>query len=227
MRLLIVEDDDRGGRYLVRGLSESGHIVDRASDGETGLALALEGIYDVLIVDRRLPALDGIALVQRLRKQGVATPVLMLSAIASAADRVAGLRAGCDDYLAKPYAFAEVLARVEGLARRADKARGQAVLQVADLTLDTQARRASRGGHTIDLQHREFLLLEHLMRRAGQVVTRSMLLEAAWDYDFEPRGNIIDMHMHRLRRKIDHAFGHQLIHTIPGAGYMIGGREPL
>jgi two-component system, OmpR family, response regulator len=150
----------------------------------------------------------------------------MLSAIASAADRVAGLRGGCDDYLPKPYAFAEVLARVEGLARRADKARGQAVLQVADLTLDTRARIASRGGHTIDLQHREFLLLEHLMRHAGQVVTRSMLLEAAWDYDFEPRGNIIDMHMHRLRRKIDHAFDHQLIHTIPGAGYMIGEREP-
>jgi len=226
MRLLIVEDDDRGGRYLVRGLAESGHIVDRASDGETGLALALEGIYDVLIVDRRLPALDGVALVRRLRKHGVATPVLMLSAIASAADRVAGLHAGCDDYLGKPYAFAEVLARVEGLARRADKARGQAVLQVADLTLDTQARRAFRGGHTIDLQHREFLLLEHLIRHAGRVVTRSMLLEAAWDYDFEPRGNIIDMHMHRLRRKIDHAFDRQLIHTIPGAGYMIGEREP-
>jgi two-component system, OmpR family, response regulator len=225
MRLLIVEDDDRGGRYLVRGLTESGHIVDRASDGETGLALALEDIYDVLIVDRRLPGLDGIALVQRLRKQGVAIPVLMLSAIAGAADRVAGLQAGCDDYLAKPYAFAEVLARVEGLARRADKARGQAVLQVADLTLDTLARRALRGGRAIELQHREFLLLEHLMRHAGQVVTRSMLLEAAWDYDFEPRGNIIDMHIHRLRRKVDSASERPLIHTISGAGYMLGERE--
>src|SRR6478752_4308990 len=146
MRLLIVEDDDRGGRYLVRGMTESGHIVDRASDGETGLALALEAIYDVLIVDRRLPALDGIALVQRLRKQGVSTPALMLSAIASAADRVAGLRAGCDDYLAKPYAFAEVLARVEALVRRADRARSSTVLRVGDLELDTQARRASRRG---------------------------------------------------------------------------------
>src|SRR5690349_8880 len=199
MRLLIVEDDDRGGRYLVRGLAESGHIVDRASDGETGLALALEGIYDVLIVDRRLPGLDGIALVERLRKQGIATPVLMLSAIANAADRVAGLRAGCDDYLAKPYAFAEVLARVEGLARRHDRTRGQSVVRIADLTLDALGRRASRGGRAIGLQHREFLMLEHLMRYARQVVTRSMLLEAAWDYDFEPRGNIIDMHMHRLR----------------------------
>ena len=225
MRLLVVEDDDRGARYLVRGLSESGHIVDHAADGETGLALALEGIYDVLVVDRRLPTLDGVTLVRQLREQNATTPVLMLSAIGSSADRVAGLRAGCDDYLAKPYAFAEVLARVEGLARRADKARGQAVLRVGDLTLDTQARRAARAGHAIELQHREFLLLEHLMRHAGQVVTRSMLLEAAWDYDFEPRGNIIDMHMHRLRRKIDHGFERQLIHTIPGAGYMLGDRE--
>ena len=226
MRLLIVEDDDRAGRYLVRGLSESGHIVDRAKEGDTGLAMALEGIYDVLIVDRRLPGLDGIALVQQLRAEGVATPVLMLSAIAGAADRVAGLRVGCDDYLAKPYAFVEVLARVEGLARRADKARGQAVLQVADLTLDTQSRRASRAGQIVDLQHREYLLLEHLMRHAGQVVTRSMLLEAAWDYDFEPRGNIIDMHMHRLRRKIDQGLQPQLIHTVSGAGYMLDEREP-
>jgi two-component system OmpR family response regulator len=225
MRLLIVEDDDRGARYLVRGLSESGHTVDRAADGETGLALALEGIYDVLVVDRRLPGLDGIAMVQRLREQGIAPPVLMLSAIANAADRVAGLRAGCDDYLAKPYAFAEVLARVEGLARRADKARAQAVLHAADLMLDTLAQRASRAGQAIDLQHRKFLLLEYLMRRAGQLVTRSMLPEAAWDYDFEPRGNIIDMHMYRLRRKIDHGFDHQLIKTIRGAGYMLDDRE--
>jgi two-component system OmpR family response regulator len=227
MRLLIVEDDDRGARYLVRGLSESGHIVDHAADGETGLALALEGIYDILIVDRRLPGLDGLTLVQRLREQGAGIPVLMLSAIGSMADRVAGLRAGCDDYLAKPYAFAEVLARVEVLARRADRARHLTVLRVADLELDTQARRASRAGRDIRLQHREFLLLEHLMRHAGQVVTRSMLLEAAWDYDFEPRGNIIDMHMHRLRRKVDHEFESQLIHTIHGAGYMVRDKETI
>jgi two-component system OmpR family response regulator len=221
MRLLIVEDDDRGARYLVRGLSESGHIVDRAADGETGLALALEGIYDVLIVDRRLPALDGLTLTRRLREQGARTPVLMLSAIGGPADRVAGLRAGCDDYLAKPYAFAEVLARVEALVRRADRARSSAILRVGDLELDTQARRASRAGRDIRLQLREFLILEHLMRHAGQVVTRSMLLEAAWDYDFEPRGNIIDMHMHRLRQKIDNGFATQLIHTVQGAGYML------
>jgi two-component system, OmpR family, response regulator len=221
MRLLVVEDDDHGARYLVRGLSESGHIVDRAADGETGLALALEGIYDVLIVDRRLPALDGLTLTRRLRETGAHTPVLMLSAIGSAAERVTGLRAGCDDYLAKPYAFAEVLARVEALVRRTDRARSSTVLRVGDLELDTQARRASRAGRDIRLQLREFLLLEHLMRHEGQVVTRSMLLEAAWDYDFEPRGNIIDMHMHRMRQKIDHGYVNQLIHTIQGAGYML------
>jgi two-component system, OmpR family, response regulator len=221
MRLLVVEDDDRGARYLVRGLSESGHVVDRAADGETGLALALEGIYDVLIVDRRLPALDGLTLTRRLRETGAHTPVLMLSAIGSAAERVTGLRAGCDDYLAKPYAFAEVLARVEALVRRTDRARSSTVLRVGDLELDTQARRASRAGRDIRLQLREFLLLEHLMRHEGQVVTRSMLLEAAWDYDFEPRGNIIDMHMHRMRQKIDHGYVNQLIHTIQGAGYML------
>jgi two-component system, OmpR family, response regulator len=213
MRLLIVDDDARAASHLRRGLSESGHVVDHASDGETGLAMALEGIYDALVVDRRLPELDGLALVRRLRERDVDTPVLMLSAIASTADRIEGMRAGCDDYLAKPYAFAEVLARLEALARRADRTRRLTVLRVADLELDTQARRASRAGREIHLQHREFLLLEYLMRHAGQVVTRSMLLEAAWDYEFEPRGNIIDMHVHRLRQKIDHGFACPLIHT--------------
>jgi two-component system OmpR family response regulator len=221
MRLLIVEDDARAASHLRRGLSESGHVVDHASDGETGLAMALEGIYDALVVDRRLPELDGLALVRRLRERDVDTPVLMLSAIASTADRIEGMRAGCDDYLAKPYAFAEVLARLEALARRADRSRRLTVLRVADLELDTQARRASRAGREIHLQHREFLLLEYLMRHAGQVVTRSMLLEAAWDYEFEPRGNIIDMHVHRLRQKIDHGFACPLIHTVLDAGYLI------
>jgi two-component system OmpR family response regulator len=221
MRLLIVEDDDRAARYLVRGLSESGHVVDRAVDGELGLALASEGIYDALVIDRRLPLLDGVTLVRRLRERDTITPVLMLSAIGSAADRVEGMLAGCDDYLAKPYAFAEVLARLEALARRVDRARRLAVLRVGDLELDTQARTASRNGQEIRLQHRAFLLLEYLMRHAGQVVTRSMLLEAAWDYAFEPRGNIIDMHLHRLRQKVDQGFACPLIHTVPGAGYII------
>ena len=221
MRLLVVEDDKRTARYLVRGLSESGHVVDTAEDGETGLALAREGIYDVLIVDRRLPALDGIGLVRSLRQNDAITPVLMVSALAGTTDRIEGIQAGCDDYLAKPYAFREVLARVEALARRVDRTRRDEVLRVADLELDTRARAAMRGGRPIKLQHREFLLLEHLMRHVGQVVTRSMLLEAAWDYDFEPLGNIIDMHMHRLRHKVEHGFASPLIHTVLGAGYMI------
>jgi two-component system OmpR family response regulator len=221
MRLLLVEDDDRTAAYLVRGLSESGHVVDRAADGETGLVMALDGAYTVLIVDRHLPALDGIAMVQRLRAAGHATPVLMLSAIAGMHDRVTGMQAGCDAYLAKPYAFAELLARLEALARRADRGRVPGVLVVDDLELDPANRRAARAGRDIQLQHRECLLLELLMRNVGHVVTRAMLLEAAWDYDFDPRGNIVDMHIHRLRQKIDHGAAHALIQTVRGAGYTI------
>jgi two-component system OmpR family response regulator len=221
VRLLIVEDDDRAGSYLARGLTESGHIVDRATDGELGLALASEGIYDALVIDRRLPAMDGLTLIRRLREQDRVTPILVLSAIGNTADRIEGMRAGCDDYLAKPYAFAEVLARLEALVRRADRALGESVLRVGDLELDTAGRRATRGGKEIQLQHRDLLLLACLMRHEGQVVTRSMLLETAWNYDFEPRGNIIDMHVYRLRQKIDEGFAYPLIHTVLGAGYMI------
>lgn len=221
MRLLLVEDDDRSGSYLARGLTESGHIVDRAADGELGLALALEGIYDALIVDRRLPVLDGLTLIRRLREQDTTTPILVLSAVGNTTDRVEGMRAGCDDYLPKPYAFAEVLARLEALARRVNRARDAALLRVGDLEIDLQARRASRAGEDIRLQHRELLLLACLVRNAGQIVTRSMLLETAWNYDFEPRGNIIDMHVHRLRQKVDQGFAYPLIYTVLGAGYMI------
>lgn len=221
MRILLIEDDARASHFLARGLSESGYIVDAVSDGATGLAYAREGIYDVIVSDRRLPALDGVEMVRQLRAGGNVTPVLMLSAIGGLTDRVEGIRAGCDDYLVKPYAFAELLARIEALARRADRSRMEHTLICADLTLDTRARSATRGGRDLRLQHREFLLLECLMRRAGQVVTRSMLLEAAWNYDFEPRGNIIDMHMHRLRGKVDRDFATPLIRTVPGAGYMI------
>jgi two-component system, OmpR family, response regulator len=222
MRILIVEDDVRSSQFLARGLGESGHVVDTAGDGATGLALAREGIYDIIVADRRLPAMDGIELVRQLRAGGNTTAVLMLSAAAGLGDRVTGIQAGCDDYLVKPYAFAELLARVEALARRVDRARLQDVLQSAGLSLDTRARTASREGRNLHLQHREFLLLEYLMRREGQVVTRSMLLEAVWNYDFEPRGNIIDMHMHRLRGKVDRGFATPLIHTVAGAGYMLG-----
>lgn len=221
MRVLLIEDDPRTSRFLARGLGESGLVVDAVADGATGLALAREAIYDVIVTDRRLPGLDGVELVRRLRAGGNITPVLMLSAIGNLQDRVEGIQAGCDDYLVKPYAFAEVLARVEALARRADRTRLSEQLACADLILDTRARSATRGGRDLQLQHREFLLLEYLARREGQVVTRSMLLEAAWNYDFEPRGNIIDMHMHRLRAKVDRGFALTLIHTVPGAGYVL------
>jgi two-component system OmpR family response regulator len=221
MRLLVVEDDERSASYLVRGLAESGHVVDRAADGEAGLALACEGIYDVVIVDRRLPGLDGIALVKHLRAAGHDMPALMLSAVAGMRDRVEGMRAGCDDYLAKPYAFAELLARIEALARRVDRARHQALLGVGDLRFDPAGRRATRGQREIPLQHRECLLLELLMRHADQVVTRSMLFQAGWGYDLEPQGNFIDRHIYRLRQKIDQGHPEPLIRTVRGAGYMI------
>jgi two-component system, OmpR family, response regulator len=221
MRILIVEDDARTSRILARGLTESGHIVDTAGDGATGLALAREGIYTVVITDRRLPSLDGLEWVRQLRAERKATPVLMLSAVASAVDRAEGLRAGCDDYLAKPYAFAELLARIEALARRADASRGRDTLCIADLTIDVRARTGMRGGRDLSLQRREFFLLECLVRHAGHVVTRSMLLDAAWSYDFEPRANVIDMHVNRLRNKVDKGFAVALIHTVAGAGYVL------
>ena len=226
MRLLLIEDDPRTRHFLLRGLTESGHIVDAVGDGATGLAYAREDIYDVIIADRRLPALDGIALVRQLRADGKVTPVLMLSAASGLSERVAGIHAGCDDYLAKPYAFVELLARVEALARRADRQRMHDRLQCADLALDRRSRTGTRGGRDLRLQHREFLLLECLLRHEGQVVTRGMLLESAWNYDFEARGNIIDMHMHRLRAKVDRDFAAPLIHTVIGAGYMLSPTAP-
>jgi two-component system OmpR family response regulator len=226
MRILIVEDDDKTANYLTRGLSESGYIVDRADDGETGLTQTLEGIYDFLIVDKRLPGVDGLELVRRLRERELTLPILMISGLASTADRIEGLQAGCDDYLGKPYAFSELLARIEALHRRAARGREMGTLRVGDLELDLRLRRAARADRPITLQYREFLLLQTLMRHAGQIVTRSMLLEAAWNYDFEPRGNIIDMHIHRLRRKLDTGFDTQMIQTVPGAGYTIAAAIP-
>lgn len=228
MRVLVIEDDARAAAYLVRGLSESGHVVDAVEDGRSGLDMALEGIHDVLIVDRKLPLLDGIALVQELRRQEVLrqvrrTPVLMLSALDSTAQRVEGLRAGCDDYLAKPYAFVEVLARLDALMRGRDQVAGPAsrILRAGKLQLDTAARTVIRDGKTLNLQHRESLILEKLMRHCDEVVTRSMLLEAAWDYDFDPIDNVIDKHIYRLRQKLDAGFSGSLIQTVPGAGYRL------
>lgn len=221
MRLLIVEDDDRIANHLIRGLSESGYVVDRVADGELGLAMAKEQIYDVLVVDRLLPGLDGISLVRALRQHQAAVPILMLSALANPLDRVEGLRAGCDDYLGKPYAFAELLARLQALVRRNNHLPDQSILRVGDLELDIEKRTVTRGGKTIALQFREFLLLQTLMKHADSLVTRSMLMEAAWDYAFEPRGNIVDMHIHRLRQKIDTGFAVPLIRTVTGAGYIL------
>lgn len=222
MRILVVEDDAVAANYLVRGLAESGHVADIVEDGRSGLEMALEGIYDALIVDRKLPLLDGLELVRQLRAGGLRTPVLMLSALASTEQRVEGLRAGCDDYLAKPYAFVEVLARLDALLRNVDQPSGGGqVLRVGELELDCAARTARRQGREIRLQHRESLLLAKLMRHSGEVVTRDMLLESAWDYAFDPNDNVIDKHIYRLRRKLDEGFEQSLIRTVAGAGYSL------
>ena len=221
MRLLVVEDDRDAADYLVKAFREVGHVADAANDGEDGLAMAADGEYDVLIIDRMLPKLDGLAVIGSLRAKGVETPVLILSALGQVDDRIKGLRAGGDDYLPKPYSFAELLARVEVLSRRRGGRGEETVLRVADLVLDRMSREVRRGEEEISLQPREFRLLEYLMKHAGQVVTRTMLLENVWDYHFDPQTNVIDVHISRLRSKIDKGFSQPLLHTIRGAGYMI------
>ena len=225
MRLLLIEDDRDAADYLRKAFREAGHVVEHAADGEEGLSLALDGRFDVLVVDRMLPRRDGLSVVSELRARGEKTPVLILSALGQVDDRVVGLRAGGDDYLPKPYAFTELLARVEALSRRAAPHAADTVYRVADLELDRLAHRVSRGGKDIPLQPREFRLLEYLMRHAGQVVTRTMLLENVWDYHFDPQTNVIDVHVSRLRSKIDKGFDVPLLHTVRGAGYMV--REGL
>lgn len=223
MKILVVEDDRDAAAYLHKALREEGHVVDQATDGLDGYALAREGKYDVLIIDRMLPKLDGLSLVRSLREQEVDTPVLFLSALGQVDDRVKGLRAGGDDYLTKPYAFSELLARIEVLARRraSGAAREETVYHVGDLELDRLSRRVTRAGQVLDLQPREFRLLEYMMRHAGQVVTRTMLLEHVWDYHFDPQTNVIDVHVSRLRGKIDKGFDRPLLQTVRGAGYVI------
>ena len=221
MRLLVVEDDREAADYLRKALREAGHVAELASDGEEGLALALDGEFDVLVIDRMLPKRDGLSLVSELRGRGRTTPVLILSALGQVDDRVTGLRAGGDDYLSKPYSFSELLARIEALARRGAPQAADTVYRVADLELDRLAHSVIRAGRDIPLQPREFRLLEYLMRHAGQVVTRTMLLENVWDYHFDPQTNVIDVHVSRLRSKIDKGFDKALLHTIRGAGYMI------
>lgn len=220
MRVLIVEDDPEVARYLVKGLKESGYVADHAATGDDGLVMAM-GDYSALIVDRMLPGLDGLTLIEKLRKAGKGTPVLILSALSDVDQRVRGLRSGGDDYLTKPFAFAELLARLEALLRRGVSTAPQTVLKVGDLEMDLLARTVRRGGQAIDLQPREFRLLEYLMRHAGHVVTRTMLLEGVWDYHFDPQTNVIDVHISRLRQKVDKGFDKPLIHTVRGAGYTL------
>lgn len=221
MRLLIIEDDRDAADYLIKAFREVGHVADQAGDGEEGLALALDGQYDVLIVDRMLPKRDGLSVIGTLRGKGIETPALILSALGQVDDRVKGLRAGGDDYLPKPYSFSELLARVEVLSRRRGGRSEETVYRVADLELDRLSHQVTRGEQEILLQPREFRLLEYLMKHAGQVVTRTMLLENVWDYHFDPQTNVIDVHISRLRSKIDKGFSPPLLHTVRGAGYMI------
>lgn len=222
MRVLIVEDDKSNADYIRNGLDECGHTADVARDGVDGLYLATEQPYDVLIVDRMLPKLDGLALVQALRAAGNTTPVLVLSSLAKVEERVKGLRAGGDDYLVKPYAFSELLARIETLARRTAGAASEVtLLQVGDLQLNLVSRSVTRADKPVNLQNREFKLLEFLMRHADKVVTRTMLLEGVWDFYFDPQTNLIDAQISKLRNKIDKGFDKPLLHTVRGAGYKL------
>lgn len=221
MRILVIEDDEQTAGYLRKGLKEAGHAVDWSKDGRDGLFMATSERYDLFIVDRMLPGIDGLSIVRVLRSENVRTPILILSALGQVDDRVRGLKAGADDYLSKPYAFSELTARVEALLRRTGGESVETRLSVSDLELDLLKRTATRAGQPIELKPREFRLLEYLMRHEGQVVTRTMLLEGVWDYHFDPQTNVIDVHMSRLRQKIDKGFDKPLIQTVRGAGYTL------
>src|SRR5262245_33690623 len=224
MRILVVEDDREVARFIERGLKEAGHTVDLADDGRDGLFLAMSEPYQAIVLDRMLPQVDGLAILRALRGSKIDTPVLILSALGDVDDRVAGLRAGGDDYLIKPFAVSELLARLEVLQRRssANTAGPVTTLRVADLEMDLLKRSVRRSGNRIDLQPKEFQLLEFLMRHADQVVTRTMLLEGVWDYHFDPRTNVIDVHISNLRAKIDRGAIQPLLHTVRGSGYRLG-----
>lgn len=225
MRILVVEDDLEAQRYLVNGLKEAGHVVDDAADGDIGLTLALSRPYDVAIIDRMLPKMDGLNVVGEMREHGNTTPVLFLSALSEVDDRVKGLKAGGDDYLTKPFAFGELLARLDALRRRSEGVDRAQPLSVADLHLDPLSRKVTRGDRPIALQPREFKLLEFLMRHAGQVVTRTMLLENVWDYHFDPQTNVVDVHIGKLRQKIDAESDRPLLRTVGNAGYMVSAAD--
>ena len=226
MHILLIEDDTEAARVLVNGLRESGYAVDHAGDGREGLARALAGRFDLIVTDRMLPHIDGLAIIQQLRRARLATPVLVLSALGTVDDRIRGLKAGGDDYLTKPFAFAELLARIEALLRRRPGAASEStVLRVADLEFDLLARKVTRGGREIELTSREQKLLEFLMRREGQVITRTMLLEGVWDLHFDPQSNLVDVHISRLRQAIDRGAERLLIHTVRGSGYVLREEE--
>ena len=226
MKLLVIEDDEVVSEFVSNSFAQEGHIVDVASNGKDGLFLAMSESYDVLVIDRMLPEIDGLKVIRTIRASDIDTPILILSALADVTERVAGLEAGADDYLVKPFAFSELRARTNVLSRRASSAyrEQESELRVGDLRLNLLTRKAQRADTAIELQPREFRLLEYLMRHAGQVVTRTMLLEHVWDYYFDPRTNVIDVHVSRIRQKIDKEFDKPLIHTVRGAGYVI--REP-
>jgi two-component system, OmpR family, response regulator len=227
VKILVIEDDQETADYVARGLREQGHTVDHVADGRDGLFRAGDAPYDVLIIDRMLPGIDGLALVRMLRESDIRTPVLFLTALGGVGDRVRGLDAGGDDYLAKPFAFAELLARVNALARRPPLVEVQTVLRAGDLEMDLLKRAVVRGGKEIDLQPREFQLLEYLLRNAERVVTRTMLLEAVWDFHFDPKTNIVETHISRLRSKLAQWGGPELIHTVRGAGYALRAPVPI
>jgi heavy metal response regulator len=221
MRVLVVEDDKKIASFVVKGLKQNGFAVDQSDDGEEGLIHATATPYDVAVVDVMLPKLDGLSLVRQLRGRGVATPVIILSAKASVEDRVRGLESGADDYLTKPFSFTELLARVQALIRRATKTTEPTRLSINGLSMDLLTRQVTRGGQNIELQTREFALLEYLMRNAGRVVTKTMILEHIWDYSFDPQTNVVDVLVHRLRNKVDKDFPEKLLHTVRGAGYVL------
>ncbi len=225
MDVLLVEDDKTVANYICEALRSAGIAVNWADDGQAGLEQARERAYDVMILDRMLPGLDGLSLVRALREAGNTTPILILSALGEVDDRVKGLQAGADDYLGKPFAFSELLARLEVLARRRVDSAAPTTLQVADLQMDLLAQEVSRGDKRIKLQPREYKLLEFMLRHAGQVVTRAMLLEHVWGYHFDPQTNVIDVHISRLRQKIDKGFSQPLLETVRGAGYRLGLEE--
>ncbi|AQS49990.1 MULTISPECIES: response regulator transcription factor [Thioclava] len=223
MKLLLIEDDATTADYVLRGLREEGHTVDHLANGRDGLTQALGGSYDVMIIDRMLPELDGLSITRAIRAAKVTTPIIFLTAIGGVDDRIEGLNAGADDYLVKPFAFGELSARLAALARRPQAQSEQVMLEAGDLKMDLIARKVTRGGQEIDLLPREFSLLEFLLRRKGRVQTRTMLLEGVWDLNFDPQTNVVETHISRLRNKVDKPFDRDLIHTVRGAGYRIEG----